>query len=396
MAQDPFLRPRLTVKKRRLPFRILEVFRGRALKEVGRLLIQAQTIINSEVENAQPDPTDNALAGTVEVPPEENLRTDKISPASPTMVTKALARRRAYGGPLSWMNIWSKASSERLANRIDPEVFLPENKLTGVLTGEDGYNILKDVAVSDIWLVGTMTRDSLQKALLNPYGQHVKLLYNEKRKGYIVINGFNTVLAAKLSHALTVRAYVEEEGATYGEEEWYRKALEVELILGPLLGSTRSKAYMLLSAFEPLAQSARRLSREDFLALALSQNTDEEDRAYAASEGKYSEQRQMWVRLYDHFKDEEKKSQKEAARLASEDDRYRRVTSVAEAYRNKSQAIADKWRIERTTFDQRKQQSNILLGVDHLNIVQNTKMYEAIWDQVTKAEHKKKRRPVYG
>jgi len=389
MAQDPFLRPRLTVKKRRLPFRILEDLRARSLKEVNRLLQQAQNIINITVENAQPDPGDSALFGTTEVPPDFSLRTDKNVPAG--IVEKALERRREHGGPTDWEGMWDVPESKKLAEQLDPEMFLPDNSMTGL----EGTPEQKDVAVRDIWLVGTMTHSSLVKALTEPYAEPVLLLYEPKRVGYVILKGFSTVLAAKLSHVMSVNAMVNEGGQSYGEESWYRKALEVELLLAPLLGSTRSKGYLLLSAFEPLAQCARRLSREDFLALASGNNTLEEDKAHSLSEAKFGEQTKLWAELYSCFRDQGETA--DAARtLVSEDQLYRRVTSVAEALRNQSLAVATKWNAERSFFETMALNTKMMIGLDGINVKPNREMYETVWDQVDKAKHKKKRRPVYG
>jgi len=155
MAADPFLRPRLVVKKRNLPFRILETHREQSLRQVNRILRQAIQVTSEEVNAATEVETDEVTAGTAKVDPEESLRQDKFEPANPLLAKQARIRKLARQlrviplvGRVRSTNpqftIESFKAISRFAERLSKEDFM------ALVEGRDTHEEEMSMALDDI------------------------------------------------------------------------------------------------------------------------------------------------------------------------------------------------------------------------------------------------------
>jgi len=226
MAVDPFLRPRLVVKKRNLPFRILETHREQSLRQVNRILRQAIQVTSEEVIAATEVETDEVTAGTAKVDPEESLRQDKFEPANPLLAKQIRIRklvRQLSMLPLvgrgrntnPQFTIESFKAISKFAERLSKEDFMA--LVEGRDTHEEEMSMaLDDIRQKDKVRVGLSALLSKEKAdhdisflrmdSLASGGRSrlimARVKWDEERRSFGVLSGSSLQLHSTLAYSL--------------------------------------------------------------------------------------------------------------------------------------------------------------------------------------------------
>jgi len=367
MPEDPFLRPRLRVRKRNLPFKVLEVFRTRALRDVQRILLESVRVVEKETADAPPSPLDEAFIGV--------NRLEK-----PEQALKAADRRRQYGAPVVIDGQWTRLQAVRLAKAVEVRW------LFEIEVGEVGsLGEVKEVPTQSIWMAGKVDSGVLVDMLMGKGGVILKV--RKALRGYVAVEGLEVLIAARLTHLPTVLVAVVGEIKKEEAEKVINLACQGELIMAPLLGYTRRKAYTLLSALEPLAELARLYSLEDFLAMCKGEAIGEE-KEWVGREMRAEQMKVLgWKAVYDRGR-EEGLAKDDARSRADEDGEFLRRGLVLSGVQAELKRVKNIAREKRLGMIQRMKEIRDLTGEEGWSPNLN---YSVIWVEANKAKHRKKR-----
>jgi len=375
---DPFLKPRIRVVKRPLPFRVLEGFRVKALRDFNRLMVQVTDLIDQDLEVSQPSVLEPVLVGSgVEDP-----------------ALKAVDRRSQYGLRVEDLPGISKSDIQHakpFLKVLSQEVLRPKVLLTNVQV----------VPMTKIVIKGTYTEEKWEEVCASDGMEEVVLLKDMKEDVYVILEGLEWVLKRRLQYWPVVKAQViqgegpiiihddiggvDEVARKQENKKLRRKLVESELMLTPLLDRLVRKAYISLSALEPLARNARKLSRDDFRRVLKGEMTEEESLIDFNVLVKEADKHQCWLDFFNRAR-LVGNGVIEASRSAESEPEYLRRKSLSDAVLLQMKLVKEKWDKEREEMATMNSISQALLSEDGIKWDGNL---DAFWLEANKAKRKK-------
>ena len=278
--------PRLKVKRAKLPIASLNTLEQRGLREFNRLLDAGMEVIEAQLEQAMPDPDEEAVAGQQAKEPLQKSVATETDALTRTRALRQLARRTEYGAPTTPRQFTEEEVDRATGHLPWHGGKLQLNPHTARTSNTRSKGAEDTVPLSQVRaMLEPVDAAKYREALLDR-SERIEAVKHPGSHAYTIIKGASTVLAGMtaLLPAMTMKVHRPREALPPTETDDSRPHLDPEDTFILARSLLRDKAYRLPSVLEPIAETARKMEYPLFEQLYHGQETDREAAARVQAE----------------------------------------------------------------------------------------------------------------